>query len=338
MQHQKALVLLVVVVVIAAVAYLMFKPAVKGEKTTLKIFHAGSLSLALAEAEKIYESSHPSVDIVREPSGSVAAVRKISDLGKRADIVMVADYKVIDKYLVPRYARWNIVFVSNEVVLVYSNKSKYANEVNAENWYRILERPGVKVGVANPNVDPCGYRAFSVLYMAYKYYGDEALWREVVASYIPNVKVEVNGSGSYIYFPADPAYRSGGKLVLRDKSVDLISMVEAGIIDYAFEYRNVAEEHGLKYVRLPAQLSLRQPPAYSVYVVLYAGAPGKEKAVKIGEIRYGLTIPSNAEHPGEAMEFLKWLLYGDGKKVLEKHGFVPIPYVYEGDVPPELRG
>ena len=308
------------------------------EKTVLKIFHAGSLALMLNEAEKAYESLKPNIDIQREPSGSVKAVRKISDLGKHCDIVMVADYKVIDKYLVPDYADWNLIFCSNEVVLCYTEKSKYADEINENNWYEILLKPEVKYGFSNPNLDPCGYRALSIMYMSSLYYGREVTWSKLVHEYVRNIEVVANESGHYVLFPAKPDYVTGGKLVLRDKSVDLVQLLEAGTLDYAFEYRNVAEEHGLKYIRLPRELNLREDPFIKTFVVLYAGDPERQKTVAITKIRYGLTIPKNCENCGEALEFLKWLLYGDGRAIIEKHGFVLIPYEFKGRVPPELKG
>ncbi|RLE95897.1 MAG: tungstate ABC transporter substrate-binding protein WtpA, partial [Thermoprotei archaeon] len=147
-----------------------------GSKRELKIFHAGSLNLMLAEAEEKYEAEHSGVDIMREASGSIMAVRKISDLGKKAELVMVADVSVIQAYLVPKYADWSIVFASNEVVLAYTDKSKYTSEINGDNWYEVLMREGVKFGFSNPNLDPCGYRSLAALYMASKYYGRTDVW------------------------------------------------------------------------------------------------------------------------------------------------------------------
>ena len=337
MPRRTSAVLLLVACILAGLSAYFALRGPKG-KATLKIFHAGSLALMLDEAEETYESLRPDIDIQREPSGSVKAVRKISDLGKRCDVVMVADYKVIDKYLVPDYADWSIVFCSNEIVLCYTDKSMYADEISEENWYEILMRPGVRYGFSNPNLDPCGYRALSIMYMSSLYYGEDYIWSELVLEYIRNVNVATNESGHYVFFPASPDYVAGGKLVLRDKSVDLVELLEAGTLDYAFEYRNVAEEHGLKYVRLPRELNLREDPFVRAFVVLYAGDPERQKTVAIAKIRYGLTIPKNCENCGEALEFLKWLLYGDGREIIERHGFVSIPYEFEGEVPLELRG
>jgi len=331
--HSIAIIVLVLVLVISG--YFVLQGNSKHE---LKIFHAGSLNLMLAEAEEKYEAERSDVDILREASGSVMAVRKISDLGKKADLVMVADVYIIQAYLMPRYTNWSIVFASNEVVLTYTDKSRFASEINRNNWYEVLMREGVKFGFSNPNIDPCGYRSLAALYMASKYYGLRDIWTRLVKLYIRNVDVEENATGAYILFPVSIDYVSGEKLVLRDKSVELVQLLESGVLDYAFEYRNVAVEHGLKYVELPKDFSLSHPPSFNVYVVLYHGDKKRERTIKIDMIRYGLTIPSNAENPDATKDFVKWLLYGEGSQIIEKHGFILIKPTFIGNVPGDLRG
>jgi molybdate/tungstate transport system substrate-binding protein len=80
----------------------------------------------------------PDIDIQREAGGSTKMARMISELGKPADIMASADFKVIDKTLIPAKAQWNIRFATNQLVLCYTDKSRYADEINADNWYEIL--------------------------------------------------------------------------------------------------------------------------------------------------------------------------------------------------------
>jgi molybdate/tungstate transport system substrate-binding protein len=98
------------------------------------IFHAGSLSVPLKAMEKNFEAKYPKVDVLREAAGSQACARKITDLHKPCDIMASADYSVIDKLLIPKYADWNVRFATNQMVLCYTDKSKFADKVNADNW------------------------------------------------------------------------------------------------------------------------------------------------------------------------------------------------------------
>ncbi|MDK2384796.1 MAG: extracellular solute-binding protein, partial [Candidatus Korarchaeota archaeon] len=117
------------------------------------------------------------------------------------------------------------------------------------------------------------------------------------------------------------------KIFVRDKSVDLVALVEQGIIDYAFEYRNIAASHGLKYVELPPQLSLADPALddhYSQVSVKIRGAGGSTKILAAKSITYGATIPTTARNPEAAKSFIQLLLGPKGRDLLLKAGFRPL--------------
>ena len=199
-------------------------------KEKIIIFHAGSLSVPFAKMEKVFEAQHPNVDILREAGGSTKMARMISEVGKTADIMAAADYKVIDKTLIPKFAEWNIRFASNQLVLCYTDQSKYAGEINAGNWMDILARKGVIWGHSDPNLDPCGYRSLMVLQLAEKFYDKPGLYDRLIAN--------------------------RPKANVRPKSVELVSLLKTGNMDYAWEYLSVAVQHGLKFVKLDDHINL----------------------------------------------------------------------------------
>ncbi len=271
----------------------------------LVMFHAGSLTVPFATMEKVFEAKYPGVDLQREPSGSSKAARKVSDLKKPCDIMASADYKVIDKLLIPQYADWNIRFATNQLVLCYTDKSKYAGEVTADNWYKILARKEVVWGHSDPNLDPCGYRSLMVLQLAEKYYKVQGLYDKLIANRpMENV---------------------------RPKSVELVSLLQTGNMDYAWEYLSVAVQHGLKFVILPDQINLGN---YK-YDTLYAGAvvrvtgkkPGTFMEIKGKSCTYGVTLIKDAPNKEAAVAFLTYMLDpAGGLKVLKDMGqppFVP---------------
>ena len=118
----------------------------------LVIFHAGSLSVPLGRMEKIFEAKYQKVDLQREGAGSQKCARKITDLNKPCDIMASADYKVIDKLLIPDYADWNVRFATNQLVLCYTDKSRYKQDITDKNWYDILNKKKVVWGHADPQV------------------------------------------------------------------------------------------------------------------------------------------------------------------------------------------
>ena len=269
------------------------------------IFHAGSLTIPLFEMEKEFEARYPKVDILREPAGSLKSARKITDLEKPCDIMASADFAVIDQMLIPKYANWNIRFATNRLVLCYTDKSEYSEEVNDQNWYEILKRRGVVWGHADPNLDPCGYRSLMVLQLAERYYKKPGLYGSLIAS--------------------------SPKENMRPKSVELVSLLQTGNMDYAWEYRSVAVQHELKFVELPDQINLGNylyDDFYRQAVVEVTGKkPGTTIKKKGKSITYGITLIKDAPNGKAAIAFLRYMLDPlGGLRILQEMGqpaFIP---------------
>jgi len=288
----------------------------------LIIFHAGSLTVPMASIERAFEARYPKVDVLREAAGSQKCARKISELKKPCDIMASADYKVIDKLLVPDFATWNIRFASNQMVLCYTDSSVYAGEISPTNWYEIIDRPDASWGHADPNVDPCGYRSLMVLQLAENYYRKPGLAKRLLKNRpLANV---------------------------RPKSVELISLLQTGNMDYAWEYRSVAIQHGLRYLELPLAVNLgdyRHDHDYQKAVVTVTGKkPGSTMTVRGKSITYGITIIKDAPNREAAEAFMAFLLSPEGGlQILKTAGQPPLdpPRVANQDdfkqLPPALK-
>jgi molybdate/tungstate transport system substrate-binding protein len=127
---------------------------------TLTIFAAGTLAVPFRQVSAIYERKYPEVTVQAQFGGSVMMAKKITDLHQDADLLAVADYNVIRKYMfgTPAHAAWYAGFARNAITFVYTDKSKYAGEINAENWYTVLARKGVEIGRSDPDTDPPAIR------------------------------------------------------------------------------------------------------------------------------------------------------------------------------------
>lgn len=264
----------------------------------LIIFHAGSLSVPMKEITTAFTKENPDVNIMMEAAGSVECARKITELNKPCDIMASADYTVIDKLLIPNFAEWNIKFASNEMAIVFTEKSKKNKEINKHNWYKIMLDKSVQIGRADPNADPCGYRAVLVSKLAEKYYNQNRLSEQLL-------KKDENN--------------------MRPKETDLLALLETGNVDYIFLYRSVAEQHNLKYIVLPDEVNLKNAAFSELYNSVSVEINGKtptEKITQKGEpMVYGVTIPKNATNKDVAIAFVKFLLTKDkGMAILQKLG------------------
>ena len=283
------------------------------------VFHAGSLTVPFAKMEKLFEARYPGVDIRREAGGSTRIARMISELHKPADIMASADFKVIDNNLIPSYAAWNIRFATNQLVLCYTDKSRFAGQVTAGNWYEILTRQGVVWGHSDPNLDPCGYRSIMVLQLAEKHYRQPGLYERLLAN--------------------------RPKENIRPKSVELVSLLKTGNMDYAWEYLSVAVQHELKYIKLPEEINLGNYKRDAFYRQARVRVTGKKPGTWITKsgksCTYGITMIKKAVNPEAAIAFLAYMLSPDGGlKILKEMGqppFIPcrIPNREMKDMLPE---
>jgi molybdate/tungstate transport system substrate-binding protein len=263
----------------------------------LPIFNAGSLTVPWDAVTKEYNKIYPNVEILTEAAGSATTIRKVTELNKECGVIGSADYKIVPQLMFPDYADWYIIFASNQMVLCFTEKSKYGNEINADNWYEVLQREGVTYGRSDPDQDPCGYRTLMVWQLAEKFY---------------------NVPGIY-----DKLYGAVGD-TMRAKSVDLIALLESGDLDYAFEYDSVAKQHNLKYVSLPEKINLSSAEFESFYAqakVSIKGAKPGETIDLVGEpILYAVTIPKNFPNQQMAISWVEFLLSDKGIAAMEATG------------------
>ncbi len=292
------------------------------EKVILKVFHAGSLSVPFSKMEKGFEKKYPYIDVRREISGSIKAIRKVAELHKPCDVIAVADYTLIPKMLFPTYAGCVKLFARNELVLCYTKKSKYANRINSSNWYKILKKRGVKWGFSNPNDDPCGYRTVISIGLASLYYNNPKLVKYLLKKRYVNISCRKKGNVIQFKTPKDLKVK-GKKIFIRPKSVELLGLLESGVIDYAFEYKSVALQHGLLYVELPPEINLGNIKHASFYkrskITLFNG-----KTIQGKPIVYGIAVLKNAPHPKEANLWEGFVTSKEGKNILLECKQTPI--------------
>jgi molybdate/tungstate transport system substrate-binding protein len=284
----------------------------------ITIFHAGSLTVPFDRIIKGFKKEHPGVEVLREIAGSRECARKISELHQPCDVFASADYVVIENLLIPEYADWDLKFASNEMAIVFTDKSRRAKDINAQNWFDILLDKDVAFGRSDPNADPCGYRTILTMKLAERYYGKKGL-----AEQLMNKNTED----------------------IRPKEVDLLALLEVGELDYIFIYRSVAEQHGLKYLTLPDEINLKSPDFEDYYKQASVELDGKKPGEKITQVGapmvYGVTVPKNSRNPSLATVFIHYLMNKDkGMKILAEMGqpsVVPAVCSTYGKLPDDLR-
>jgi molybdate/tungstate transport system substrate-binding protein len=266
------------------------------------VLRAATLTKPFDEIAKAFMKLHPKVSIQQESAGSVANARKVTDLHKTADIFASADIAVIEQMLMPAYADWYASFASNEMVIAFTDQSRYAKEINDKNWYEILLKKDARWGYSNPNADPEGYNTVLMWKLAEQYYKQPGLAGRIEA-HIPKANI-------------------------RDHSVAVQGLLEAGELDYTFQYISTAKQHKLRYVKLPDEINLGSVARRALYATVQIQLAGKEPGQTMTKqgtpIVYGITILKEAPNPSAAVAFVKFILSDEGRQAISDNYQTPI--------------
>jgi molybdate/tungstate transport system substrate-binding protein len=326
-----------------------------GNKTSIRILYAGSLIIPFAELEKKFEALHPDINVNAEGHGSIQVLRHVSDIHEEADVLISADSQLIPMLLYTSedpdtgkvWGTWRIDFATNEMAVAYTDKSKYAAEVTAGNWYDVVSRPDVRLGLADPRFDSNGYRALMMFALAGREYDKPTLFFDTFEGQFTNpVTADDQGAQTVVHVPEILETFSGAHIVMRGYSVQLLPLLESGDIDYAIEYLSVIKQHGLKYVTLPPGLNLGDQTLVDTYKQVrvdldYQRFASVKPSFEGQPITYSLTIPSNADQPKAASQFVQFLLGADGRRIMEQnyHPMFATPRCDNLEaLPQELRG
>lgn len=284
----------------------------------LSVFHAGSLSPPFARLESTFEAERD-VAVSREARGSVRSTQKVTAEGRRADVLGVADYRLLRDRLLPEFGSWYAVVASNAMTIHYTPDSTGADDLARDAWWEVLSRQGVRIGHSDPAADPSGYRAVMCQQLGAVPFEGEALY----------------GEETY------RALRANSR-VTTDTETNLVGQLRSGKLDYAFSYRSMGETADVEVLDLQPAVDLsRTTPAYAAHYAkasvetasgTFTGAP----------VAYGVTVPDVARSPALGTEWVAHVCGERGRETLRATGFEPIrpavvPRRLAGAVPDRLE-
>jgi molybdate/tungstate transport system substrate-binding protein len=278
----------------------------------LTIFHADSLTSYIDALAKRFETSHPGSSVRKEGTGSLDAIRRVTDLHLPCDIVITADWRLLTK---PRAGLepWVVVFAGNSMGLLYTAHSRDADRISSQNWFDVLLSDRIRYSHSNPERDPAGYWTLIVWQLAERHYNRPGLAARLAAG----------------------CPRS----LIRPKSVDLISLLQSGELDYYFGYASDARLGDLKFLALPPEIDLGDFSRSADYA--RARVEVGEKSIEGAPIAYGATLTAKPVNRAAAIEFLQMMLGAAGREAAQASGLVAYPSALANDphgkMPPELR-
>jgi molybdate/tungstate transport system substrate-binding protein len=287
-----------------------------GDDAPIVVYTAASVARPLRAVLDSFQR-RTGVHYAQESAASLELIRRITELHATPDVVALADPDLFSSLLEPRFAGWHALFGRNRIVLAYTARSRGVSDISADNWWRVLARPGVEVGRADPNTDPSGYRTLLVWQLAARHYR------------VPDMEARM--------LRAAPARN------VRPREADQVALLQAGELDYIWTYENLAALNGLRYVKLPDAVDLGAPADSSAYAIASTHVLGKHVGdtlvVRGRPILFGVTVPHGAPHAAAATRFVAYLLSPEGRRVLRREHFdaLDLPALVGTDIPAALR-
>ena len=282
---------------------------------TLVIFIAASLTKPMQPALDTF-TARTGIVVQRESGGSLEHARKITELHRIPDLLLLADADVFPRLLPPPFTTWFAEFARNRMVVAYTPKSKRASDINPSNWYDILRAKDIEVGRTDPDAAPVGYRTLLMLQLAERHYRKGGL--------------------------AKSLEENAPKRNMRANAAELAALLAAGELDYIYEYQSVAESNGFRFVQLPAEIDLGDPSRAAAYrqvtTTIRGSSPGTTMTVRGEPILYGMSIPTAAPHAAAARRFLDFLMKPEVLRQLRAAhvDMLDHPIVVGAGAPPEL--
>jgi molybdate/tungstate transport system substrate-binding protein len=262
---------------------------------SIVVFHAGGITPVLEDLKADCEKEL-NIIILNEGTGSQVACHKVAELGRRCDLLLLADNSLVAKLLAEKCS-WRLDFANDEVVLAVGQRARYT-ELLEKDWSRyLLEKTDLKLARVNESLGPIGYRTLMV-------------WKLKESRGVPGLFEKLSG-------------RITRKV---DHVARLTPLLKSGEIDYAFVYRSICIAQDIRYISLGSEFNLgSQQVDYSRAAVTYKlpGTSDRSVTVKASPIAWTLTVPEDAENSAAALRFVNWMIEKQ-KSVLKRNGFRPL--------------
>jgi molybdate/tungstate transport system substrate-binding protein len=283
-------------------------------RDTVVVFSASSVAVPLRAALDSFARGANAV-LLHENGASLDLARRVTELGRIPDLIVLADQEVFPELLVPSATSWYVRFARNRMVIAYTDRSRAAAELSERTWRQILLRPDVLLGRSDPTLAPVGYRALLMYRLAERFYGEPGLAERLAARTPPRL--------------------------MRGNASELAALLSAGELDYIVDYESLAKANGLRYLKLPPAIDLGDPALAAEYgresvrVVQRSGA-----ATRVGApIMYAASVPRAAPHQDGGVRALSFLLGAEGRALLRARSVdaLDAPELVGDSVPTRIR-
>lgn len=204
---------------------------IQSKNRKVNLLYAGSLVATMTDVIGPAFEKNSSFAINGYPGGSVALAQQIKDKLRKADVFLSASPSVNKLLMGPangNYVSWYSDYASSPLVIGYSPKSNYASSLNGSNWYKVMQKPGFRLGRTDPKLDPKGKLTIKLIQDEAAKVGDPGLVSKLLGS----------AENTSQIFPEET----------------LVGRLESGQLDAGIFYENEAKMAKIPFINTGIQL------------------------------------------------------------------------------------
>lgn len=227
----------------------------------LEVYYPSTNPSFFGKLKKEFERVYPENDVLLWPGTNAGNIDTVGSYGRYADLLATTSGYLVWETLYPDDVTFVVTYAKNGMVIAYTNRSRDAATINETNWYRVLERDGVRYATSDPNTEPVGYRAYMLIGLAERYYGDTDIFQRLIGSHSNITEITYRSSyrGRWTINVTNPSPDNKKLFIAGPRGQNTSRMLEDGRVDYIFTYKSVAERAGFQYVSLPPEIDLSDP-------------------------------------------------------------------------------
>ena len=165
------------------------------------------------------------IELHGEISGSQIVCRKVTELGRQSDLMMVADNRLF-KQIASSHTTFRIDFAHDEVVLGIGIRAKRVDDAE-DDWVSVLLGEKIRLGRVDEDLGPIGYRTLLV-------------WKLKEMLGHPGLMEDLKNKTEKVV----------------EHVGHLATHLKTGDIDYGFLYRTTCIKHDIRFISLDKQINL----------------------------------------------------------------------------------
>ena len=110
------------------------------------LYTASDLNNVFRELGKTFNAQNPDLNVWQTSDSNAALLKSAENQERPPDILTVSSSVLENSKYFPDECDWFITYSANEMVLLYTANSQFANEINPANWSEVLTREETRYG------------------------------------------------------------------------------------------------------------------------------------------------------------------------------------------------